>query len=227
MAVGNAWLDCQDERQAAAGTIDRRNTVHARPATIVRSFIALTALGGGLVTSGPVSAGGDGANRTPSCRGQAATHVNEDGGPGNDVIIVTTPGLEVDGWNGDDLICVSTGRSGYGARVDGGNGNDTIITYSGENFVYGGGDDDSLLSNSADHLLDGEDDDFVMGFDGNDHIVGGTGDDHLEGGSGSDLLDGGSDDDTCVDVAAPATTYVSCETVVAVVSNSAGGFAST
>jgi Ca2+-binding RTX toxin-like protein len=134
--------------------------------------------------------------RAASCRGQVATHVDEDGGPGDDVIIVTTPGIEVNGWNGRDLICVSTGH-GYGARVDGGNGNDTIITYSGENVVLGGDDDDSILSNSADHVLDGEDGDDTIHLGAHhDHIVyGGAGNDRIFGTPFADTIDAGPDHD--------------------------------
>lgn len=159
-----------------------------------------------------------------TCRGLEATHVNEDGSPGNDVILVTEP-IEVNGWNGDDLICVKMSASGYGANIDGGNGDDTIITYSGENFVYGGADNDSILSNSADHVLDGEDghdtiymgrhaDVFVYGGDGhdkifgtpfgdaihagagNDFVMGFDGDDSIDGGTGNDELSGGAGFDT-------------------------------
>ena len=197
---------------------------------------------------------------TPTCRGVPATHVNEDGSPSNDVIVVTDPGITVHAWNGDDVICVHTPDGEYGATVYGGNGNDSVITYSGENFVYGGSDRDSIMSNTADHLLDGEDgndniyvgqhpddavyggegfdrifgspfadtihagdgDDLVIGFGGDDDLDGGDGNDRLEGRDGDDELDGGSDDDVCVDVAAPSTTFTSCESTIVSIFN--GGF---
>lgn len=168
----------------------------ARPKAF--SAVALTGaiLAGGLALPGAAFA--DRADRSPACRGVAATHVNEDGGPGNDVIVVTEAGLEVRGWNGDDLICVSPGH-GYGARIDGGNGNDSIITYSGENFIFGGAHNDSIMSNTVDHLLDGEDgndniyvgahaDFIVYGGDGADKIFGSSSADSIDAGTGNDLV---------------------------------------
>ena len=186
-----------------------------------------------------------------TCRGEVATHVNEDGTGSDDVIVVTEQSITVNGWAGDDLICVMVPSNSYGAYVHGSLGNDTIITYSGVNHVYGGEDDDSILSNSADALLDGEegndniylgalpdlayggdgndrifgspladvihaggDDDLVIGFGGNDLLHGGPGNDRLEGRDGTDELDGQSGDDECVDAAAPATTFVGCESIV-------------
>ncbi|MEM9515930.1 MAG: calcium-binding protein [Actinomycetota bacterium] len=198
----------------------------------------------------------------PTCRGVPATHVNEDGTADDDVIVVTDASVSINAWNGDDVICVSTGH-GYGATVDAGNGDDSIITYSGENFIYGGADDDSIMSNAADHLLDGEsgddniyigqhpvaavyggdgndrifgspfadtihagdDNDLVIGFGGNDTVQGGDGNDRLEGRAGADDLDGGPGSDTCVDQAAPATTFTSCEASVGVLFDGGLGFA--
>lgn len=253
-------------------TLDRRSlgrTSNLARTRLVRTGLAAAALAGSLLAANPVAADRVGiagphasGGRAASCRGQAATHVNEDGGPGNDVIVVTEPGLEVDAWNGDDLICVSTGRTGYGASINGGNGQDTIITYSGENFVYAGADADSVLSNSADHLLDGEDgndtiylgthpdvtvyggtghdrifgspasdvinagdgNDLVLGFDGDDQLIGAVGDDRLEGGAGTDVLDGSAGVDTCVDVAAPLTTFTACDVVVGLLLEPADDF---
>jgi Ca2+-binding RTX toxin-like protein len=228
-------------------------------ATTGRSVaIALAALFVGLAPSAvghaddvTTTESGNRHHQTETCRGVPATHVNEDGTSGADVIVVTEP-IDVSGWNGDDLICVKVPIRSYGAHVEGGGGDDTIITYSGENFIYGGEDDDSILSNSADHVLDGQDgndtiymgdqqdgyvyggdgndkifgtpfsdgahggagNDLMIGFAGNDFFDGGEGNDRLEGREGNDTLDGQTGDDTCTDAAAPATTFVSCETVV-------------
>lgn len=160
-----------------------------------------------LVTADIVSAGDSGPKRTPTCRGQEATHVNTDGTGGDDVIVVTDGNLSIQAWSGNDLICVDTGDSQYGASVRGGPGRDTIISYSGYNSLYGGEDGDSILSNSHDHLLDGEDgsdtiyigsqpDSVVYGGSGNDRIMGSPGADTVNAGSGDDLVMGfgGADD---------------------------------
>jgi Ca2+-binding RTX toxin-like protein len=190
---------------------------------LIATALTTTALVAG--TFAPASAGrGDiqdvstgGTRSGETCRGLPATHVDEDGTAGDDVIVVTDGSVTVNAWNGNDLICVVV-TSGYGATVFGGNGDDTIITYSGENFVYGGDDDDSILSNSADHILDGEDgndniylgqdpDVTVYGGDGNDKIFGspfadtihaGSGADYVNGFGGDDVLGGGPDNDTLV-----------------------------
>jgi len=58
----------------------------------------------------------------------------------------------------------------------------------GDDFFFGGADDDQLSG--------GLGDDFLLGDDGNDTLKGGAGADALDGGSGNDILVGGAGDDT-------------------------------
>jgi len=221
-------------------------TIHPRPLVVA----GLAGLALGALPAALTAGAGSPPRGQAMCRGQVATHVDTDGGNGNDVIVVTQPSISVNGWAGDDLICVMVPGE-YGAYVRGGNGRDTIITYSGVNHVFGGADGDSLLSNAPDALLDGEEgddtiylgqygglayggdgndrifgsphadeihagrgNDLLLGFEGDDELVGGEDDDRLEGGTGADDLDGVGGNDECVDTAAPATTFTSCETIV-------------
>ena len=235
--------------------------------TTRRAALAVTCLLAGLVPAAVSHADDDKTpgkqhHSTETCRGVRATHVNEPGTKGDDVIVITDAGIaEMYAGAGDDLICMKMMRSDDIQGVHGGTGNDTIITYSGQIYAFGGVGNDTILSNSADlilsggsgndtiymgrhpdelvhggggndiifgtpfadHMDGGTGNDMLIGFAGNDWLDGGDGDDRLEGREGTDELDGRAGDDTCIDEAAPGTTFVLCETIVGLAGQGPGG----
>ena len=93
-----------------------------------------------------------------------------------------------------------------------------------DELVHGGGGNDIIFGTPfADHMDGGTGNDMLIGFAGNDWLDGGDGDDRLEGREGTDELDGRAGDDTCIDEAAPGTTFVLCETIVGLAGQGPGG----
>jgi Ca2+-binding RTX toxin-like protein len=71
-----------------------------------------------------------------------------------------------------------------------------ITTGSGSDTLFGGGRDDTFVSNAGNDYLYGQGgDDRIDAGSGNDILEGGPGDDHLRGGAGNDTLIGGSGSD--------------------------------
>ena len=160
--------------------------------------------------------GGDG-NDTIST-GDDADTIN--GGAGDDVINSGIDDDEVDGGEGDDRIVGAEGNDTIYANNDPvlgldaleleddgsnplgpdlapDNGDDFVDGGAGDDVIFSGDDNDTLLGGSGDDLLDGGiDDDTLEGNTGNDALIGGQGDDSLEGGQGEDSLEGGIGDDT-------------------------------
>ena len=90
----------------------------------------------------------------------------------------------------------------------GGAGNDFLDGAGGNDQLYGGADNDTIIGGAGADLLSGDaGNDSVSGGDGNDTVLGGTGtdtlfgdagNDSLDGGDGNDILDGGLENDTLV-----------------------------
>lgn len=145
-----------------------------------------------------------------------------DGGLGNDRIYAGSGEDVVDGGGDDDVIYGLAGRD----TLFGGTGNDFIrgdgnaldptkMEYTGfadhgNDLLYGGEGDDSLVGDGGDDLLyggvgddvlygdrmnDGSPDDMPLIYMGNDTLYGGAGNDYLEGGGRSDSLSGGDGND--------------------------------
>lgn len=98
------------------------------------------------------------------------------------------PKSEVQGTDQADWLYASNNS----AMIDAGEGDD---------YVFGGGGNDTLLGgygvNGGDDTLDGGyGDDHLRGIMGNDQLYGGAGNDWLWGGDGNDTLDGGYGRDT-------------------------------
>ena len=81
----------------------------------------------------------------------------------------------------------------------GGLGDDTLVGGPGEDELSGDRGDDLLLGGTGDDNLDGgRDDDILKGGEGDDDLTGGRGEDTLVGGEGDDDLTGGRDADLFV-----------------------------
>ena len=127
--------------------------------TTRRAALAVTCLLAGLVPAAVSHADDDKTpgkqhHSTETCRGVRATHVNEPGTKGDDVIVITDAGIaEMYAGAGDDLICMKMMRSDDIQGVHGGTGNDTIITYSGQIYAFGGvGNDNPVQQRGSDPL---------------------------------------------------------------------------
>ena len=158
-----------------------------------------------------------------------------DAGDGDDLVCVAVPsmreGARVDGGFGDDTIITLSGDN----VIYGGPGNDSILSNSADHIldgefgddtmylgqhpdgtVYGGDGADRIVgSPGADNVWADAGNDLILGFGGDDTLRGGPGADSIIGHDGTDVLDGQDGDDECVDVAAPATTFVGCENITA------------
>ncbi len=103
--------------------------------------------------------------------------------------------IQINGYNGDDLIDLSNNITIY-SIVFSGAGNDIIFGSNGSNELHGDDGDDVIFGgNGADLLLGGAGNDILFGGNGADALFGGAGSDWLFGGNGADLLDGGDDED--------------------------------
>lgn len=94
-----------------------------------------------------------------------------------------------------------TARGGDGNdRINAGYGDDVIYDSNGNDRVYGGGGKDRLgeseIATGNDSLFGGGDNDFLFGGRGNDRLFGENGSDQLFGGAGRDTLSGGIRADT-------------------------------
>ena len=74
---------------------------------------------------------------------------------------------------------------------------DYTVTYTGDDYLAGGGGNDTVFGNAGNDTIRGDDgNDALIGGAGNDYLQGGTGNDLLEGGEGNDSLDGDYGNDT-------------------------------
>ena len=132
------------------------------------------------------------------------------GGDGDDNLLGSMCGDDIDGGDGDDNIDARGGDD----VIHGGAGNDHIVAGDGDDIVhagpgddivfggngndviYGGAGDDRLFGDAGDDILFGEEgDDYLSGGDGDDILYGGDGDDILHGDAGDDVVYGGDGDD--------------------------------
>ena len=132
------------------------------------------------------------------------------GSPGNDAIVVTTPGPAVDrvlvlGMGGNDMI--SAAAVSVPVILDGGDGDDTLIGGSGGDLLFAGPGNNSLVAGLGDDTLVGGGNDTLDGGAGNDNESGDRGSDRmfasfgtdtLNGGHGEDLVEGGKGDDSII-----------------------------
>lgn len=133
---------------------------------------------------------GDGGN--DRIYGQSG-HDKAWGGAGNDTLYMGSGDDTAYGGGGDDFISLGSGENvaygGYGFNTIYGGANDDVVsigeqgvakTYNGDDYVVGGGLNDTLEAGSGD--------DTVFGGGGNDHIAPGAGDDDIYGGGGTDSV---------------------------------------
>ncbi len=162
------------------------------------------------VASNPVAV----AVSTPRCGGLDVTvllaTLDEPTG-GDDVILGSDEGDDVDALAGDDVVCVGEGAD----WVHGGQGADRIYGGTRRDRIYGGGADDTNVGGTHrdqisggpgnDRIDGGEHPDVLSGDGGADDMVGGErvdivdggpGDDRLRGLAGNDVVAGGRGDDT-------------------------------
>jgi len=101
------------------------------------------------------------ALKPSECAGINLTNivVNSNGSTGNDLILVTAVGSNINALDGDDCIV-------------GGDGEDRLSGSGGADVLLGGGGDDTLL-----------------GGQGDDSLYGGPGNDYCDGGAGTDSGD--------------------------------------
>ncbi|MGK7961944.1 right-handed parallel beta-helix repeat-containing protein, partial [Crocosphaera sp.] len=79
----------------------------------------------------------------------------------------------------------------------GGSGNDELQGNDGEDMLYGNTGDDSLFGGLDRDILYGqEDDDLLIGNEANDSLYGGLGNDELQGNDGEDILHGNAGNDS-------------------------------
>lgn len=112
---------------------------------------------------------------------------------GNDVYIITKPGVDVAGSPGIDAIISSVSVTLKGGIEIG------ILTGGDDLSLKGGSGENLLVGNEGNNLIDGSSGtDTALGGGGNDTIIGGTAGDSLNGGMGNDCIDGASGND-CID----------------------------
>ncbi|MEN8952355.1 Hint domain-containing protein, partial [Planktotalea arctica] len=139
------------------------------------------------------------------------------GGLGDDSIFGGHGSDTISGGGGDDFIDAGhTGTPGYIGDVEDAlelpglelNDRDVVTGGAGNDTIFGGDDDDSIIGGQGNDFIDGGiDDDTLIASSGNDTVLGGSGDDlitgeggldSLVGGDGSDTIDGGGDSDTII-----------------------------
>lgn len=78
-------------------------------------------------------------------------------------------------------------------------GRDLLDGRGGDDSLYGGADNDTVLGGAGADLVDGgTHDDQLLGGGGADTVLGGAGNDIMNGGAGADSIDGGTGNDTIV-----------------------------
>ena len=95
---------------------------------------------------------------------------------------------------GNDVVNLKGVR--VAASVDAGAGNDRVFGGASDDSILGGAGDDRLFgARGNDDISGGADDDIIRGGRGNDHLLGEDGDDRISGQLGDDDCDGGAGDD--------------------------------
>ena len=135
---------------------------------------------------------------------------NIEAGSGNDSVFIgdistvsDLHALRISGNAGDDGINAST--AGFAIQAFGGSGddvlfggslNDSLVGNAGNDQLFGGDGDDVLRGGTGNDSVDGGNaDDRVFGSSGDDVLIGGAGEDRINAGSGNDGLSGGAGDD--------------------------------
>jgi hypothetical protein len=199
--------------------INRPGYVQARCAPSPHDFRGLFTYAdrgdeGGGVPIYPASAIGTSADPcTPTCAGNAATHVGTNGSDtitgtnGRDVVVAFGGNDAIFTGPGNDVVCAGFGhdrvftRAGsdrifgeQGAdRAFGGGGRDVFFGQQGfDRFSGGGGADRAFGGGQLDRLFGGPGFDRLLGQAGHDRIFGNAGRDFLNGAAGRDRLFGGA-----------------------------------
>ena len=121
---------------------------------------------------------------TPTATGPSPTPTETGTDPRGCTVIGTDESEQLDGTEGDDIICALGGND----IIRGLGGDDTIYGDSGNDEIRAGGGDDSVVGGSGE--------DSVRGGGGVDTVTGGGDNDLIGGGSGKDRLFGSADADT-------------------------------
>ncbi|TDH57870.1 calcium-binding protein [Dankookia rubra] len=103
--------------------------------------------------------------------------------PGNNLILADAGDDFILAGFGSDIVFGEAGNDtifGFGAAGESPSGNTEIIRADGSDWLFGGGDDDSVLGGGSGDLLDGG--------TGRDTLSGGVGADTLIGGAGRDIF---------------------------------------
>ena len=140
------------------------------------------------------NAGGD--KPGPRCNQHKATVNGLTGTSGDDIIVGTDRGDEINGKGGDDKICGRGGRD----DINGGGGDDLIFAGAQRDRAFGGPGNDRLRGQGGDDGFAGKG--FfpgMVGGPGNDYIGGGAGNDVLFGEDGQDTHNGSYGEDWCLD----------------------------
>jgi VCBS repeat-containing protein len=119
--------------------------------------------------------------------------------PASDPSGETTPGVTIDGDEGDNIYSEGTtpGTTGGNDTVNGNGGNDSIDGGAGNDTLSGGEGNDTLSGGAGNDLLSGGDgDDVFESSEGDDTLLGEGGNDIFVASSGSGTLDGGEGNDT-------------------------------
>lgn len=136
--------------------------------------------------------GNDGDDELFLSLADSTTTMHVEGGRGNDLLIISLGGDQLDTRALEFSIQRALDNSSLSHDIEriwiNGNGGDNVLTGSaGSDTIYG------LAGN--DHILGGAGGDFLSGWEGDDYISGGDGDDVLSGDAGEDTLlgEGGND----------------------------------
>ncbi|MDR4518574.1 MAG: hypothetical protein MRK00_14485 [Nitrosomonas sp.] len=148
--------------------------------------------------------GGEGDDRIEIDSGSSHL-VQALGGQGNDIFIIRSGEVRIDGGEDKDTLSANQNSIFAGLNVDLLAG--TVNTSDGSNWFFGtvtnveeliGSDEHSDFlrgSNAGERFIGGGGDDTIEGRDGQDALYGGAGNDSLFGDTGDDLLHGGAGND--------------------------------
>ncbi len=113
---------------------------------------------------------------------------------GTDGIIGSNFNDTMTGFDGQNL---TPGPDYYINTFYGGAGNDSMDGRGGDDSLFGGADDDTIIGGAGNDFIDGGTGaDSLFGGDNNDTITGGDGADSIDGGNGNDNLVGDAGNDT-------------------------------
>lgn len=180
----------------------------------------LVCLGASLVGAPPAR-----AQSVPTCFGEPATIVGEDGqrvihGSASDDVIVGGPATKIYGHQGDDRICnfvrPMDDDSTRFPEMYGGAGHDRLLGWSNEpalHFMYGGRGGDRLIGGAPMHGGRGHDDLTSTGENEGVNLTGGRGDDVMVGGPTQDQFTAGPGRDTIIGSEEPRCPDSFCDFV--------------